>query len=170
MRKIRIQAYLIESGRIPQVLKKYQIHINSYAHQFFQHARFDTARLPSHMDLVICSLSELGLAEGGVLEAIMEKAHASGLRPCHPATGLFLRLQYTSQRESAERILTGTHRAPEGAITVLSEFLEQDDGFPKGLYLRNVDGALWLRGYVCDSAYTWSANDVFVFAQGTVMK
>ena len=43
------------------------------------------------------------------------------------------------------------------------EIIERDDELPKGLYLRNVDGRLWLRGYVCDSAYRFSSNDLFAF-------
>ena len=74
---------------------------------------------------------------------------------------VFLRLHLTDQRESGNTVLTGTHRAPDGAITVLSEPLSRDDAFPKGLYLRNVSGKLWLRGYVCDDSYVWSASDVF---------
>jgi hypothetical protein len=78
---------------------------------------------------------------------------------------VFLRLHLTDQSESENTILTGTHRAPDGSITVLSEPLSQDDAFPKGLYLRNVSGRLWLRGYVCDADFLWSASDVFALSQ-----
>ena len=67
------------------------------------------------------------------------------------------------QVRSENSVLSGTHRAPDGAVTVLSEFIEEDDDFPKGLYLRNVDGALWLRGYICDKTHNWSLADVFAF-------
>ena len=43
----------------------------------------------------------------------------------------------------------------------LSELLEGDDAFPKGLYLRKVDGGLWLRGYVCDPAYRFPGDALF---------
>lgn len=58
-------------------------------------------------------------------------------------------------------VLSGTHSSPDGAVTVLSELLEGDDAFPKGLYLRKVDGNLWLRGYVCDSAYRFPGDALF---------
>ena len=33
----------------------------------------------------------------------------------------------------------------------------------KGLYLRNVDGKLWLRGYICDAAYRFPGDALFAF-------
>ena len=78
---------------------------------------------------------------------------------------VFLRLHLTDQRESGNTVLNGTHRAPDGAITVLSEPLSPEDTFPKGLYLRNVSGTLWLRGYVCDADFVWSPSDVFALSQ-----
>lgn len=34
---------------------------------------------------------------------------------------------------------------------------------PRSLYLRKVEGVLWLRGYVCDAAYRWLGDDLFAF-------
>ena len=68
---------------------------------------------------------------------------------------------WTDQPQSQNSVLSGTHSSPDGAITVLSELLEGDDAFPKGLYLRKVDGNLWLRGYVCDSAYRFPGDALF---------
>lgn len=58
-------------------------------------------------------------------------------------------------------VLSGTHSSPDQAVTVLAELLEGDDSFPKGLYLHKVDGNLWLRGYVCDSAYRFPGDALF---------
>jgi hypothetical protein len=44
-------------------------------------------------------------------------------------------------------------RAPTGAIHVASEPLSRDVEYPKGFYLRIVDGQAWLRGYRCDDTY-----------------
>ncbi|MCY1241037.1 hypothetical protein D9M72_539170 [compost metagenome] len=54
-------------------------------------------------------------------------------------------------------------RAPDGALTVASEALSRDDDYPKGFYLRVVDGQAWLRGYRCDDEHTWSPDDRFIF-------
>jgi hypothetical protein len=51
---------------------------------------------------------------------------------------------------------------------VLSEIIEQDDAFPKGLYLRNADGNLWLRGYICDDAYRFPGDAMFAFENDAI--
>ena len=80
-----------------------------------------------------------------------------------PGTALFLRLAWSDQPMSRNSVLSGTHEAPDRAVTVLSEILEENDTFPKGLYLRNVDGVLWLRGYTCDAEYRFPADTLFAF-------
>ena len=108
-------------------------------------------------------MEELGLVNGASLDELLLLLHlqATQFIPCPPDTGFFLRLAWTDQPRSQNSILTGTHSSPNLAVTVLSEMLERDDTFPKGLYLRNVDGKLWLRGYVCDSAYRFPGDALF---------
>ncbi len=163
MQEITVQTHPIEKSKVLDVLKANSIFVNQYAELFFEHRHFNPENMPAQIDLVLCSLSELGFPNGAVFEDILAKAHALGLCQCHACTGLFLRLSYGSQPKSKNGILTGTHQAPDGAVIVLSEFPELDDSFPKGLYLRNVEGQLWLRGYVCDKTHIWSAEDVFAF-------
>lgn len=168
MREITIPTYPIRKDKVLDVLKENNIYVNEYAKLFFRHRNFNTENLPAQINLVLCSLSELGFANGALFKDIVEKANEYGLYLCHAGTGVFLRLSYVSQAKSKDSVLSGTHRSPEGAIIVLSEFFEQDDAFPKGLYLRNVDDTLWLRGYVCDLSYVWSADDVFAFEKMTI--
>lgn len=44
-----------------------------------------------------------------------------------------------------------------------SEAPSRDDEYPKGFYLRVVDGRAWLRGYRCDDGHSWSPDDRFIF-------
>ncbi|WP_171027542.1 hypothetical protein [Pseudarthrobacter sp. NamE2] len=44
-----------------------------------------------------------------------------------------------------------------------AEAISQDDEYPKGFYLRVVDGQKWLRGYQYDDEYIWSPNGRFTF-------
>ena len=44
-----------------------------------------------------------------------------------------------------------------------SDALSRDDEYPKGFYLRVVDGRAWLRGYRCDDGHSWSPDDRFIF-------
>ena len=156
-----VTPFPIPKDEIPAVLRKNHIHVNEYANLYMRHTAFQTEGAQPPIRVALCSLRELGLENGGQYAEIFAKVAERGLSPCRPSTGLFLRLAYSEQVESRNSVLSGTHHAPEGAVTVLSEFLEKDDNFPKGLYLRNVDGTLWLRGYLCDETYHWSPEDVF---------
>lgn len=149
----------------PEILEKRGILLNEYARLYLQHPNLQQKELPEQLELVLCTPSELGISEGCTLKELQEQAQAFGLSPCHPMTAVFLRLHLMDQPESGNTILTGTHRAPDGAITVLSKPLCQDDTFPKGLYLRNVSGRLWLRGYICDADFVWSTSDIFALEQ-----
>ena len=108
-------------------------------------------------------LEEIGLKNGAALHEIFRQAKKIGCRPCPENRGLFLRLTWKSQPQSRSSVLSGTHRSPEQSVVVLSEEMERDDAFPKGLYLRNADGILWLHGYAYDPAYRFSGADLFAF-------
>lgn len=166
MHEIAVTTWAIPKSKILTVLKSNNIYINKYAKTYMNHSRFQTEGVRSYITVVLCSLKELGLKNGAVYADIFSRAIELGLYPCQPSTGLFLRLSYLNQAPSKDSILSGTHRSPDSAVTVLSDFLEKDNNFPKGLYLRNVDGILWLRGYICDETYNWSLEDVFAFEKG----
>lgn len=163
MKLITLQPFPFPKDHLPEVLKKNSIFINTYAEQYFSHPEFCTDCCPDELQIEIASLHELGFSRGAALKNIPEVLNDYGLKPCHASTGLFLRIAWKDQEQSSNSVLTGTHRAPDLAVTVFSESLEKDDAFPKGLYLRNVDGKLWLRGYVCDDEYIWSEDDLFAF-------
>ena len=162
MQKIMIQTCCLSKDQISEKLEQQGIRTNLYAQQFFSHPRF-SAEYAGKITLLIVSLREIGFENGASLPEIYQKLPQAGLKPCPPQTGLFLRLAWRDQPESENAILTGTHEVPDQAVTVLSELLEENDDFPKGLYLRNVEGILWLRGYVCESQYCFPADAVFAF-------
>lgn len=143
-------------------LEEHHVQINPYAREFFLHPAFSTSQ-PGEMTIAVASLQEIGLAHGGTLQEIFQQIGKCQLKPCPANAGLFLRLAWHHQPQSRSSVLSGTHRSPEQAVVVLSEPVEKDDAFPKGLYLRNVDGTLWLRGYVCDASYRFSCHDLFAF-------
>jgi len=162
MRKIvlRIEPFPVE--QIPDMLKKHGILINHYAEEFFAHPRFSMGH-SGETTVTMASLQEIGLKNGATISEILTHLPQTGLKACAVNIGLFLRLAWADQPQSQNSILSGTHGSPDQAVTVLSEILEQDDAFPKGLYLRNVDGNLWLRGYVCDCAYRFPGDAMFAF-------
>ena len=148
----------------PELLEKRGILLNAYARTYLKHPKLHEMELPDRFRLVLLTPSELGFAEGCTTQQLIDRVQALGLAPCHPMAAVFLRLHLTDQPESANTVLTGSHRSPDGSITVLSQPLSADDAFPRGLYLRNVSGQLWLRGYVCDADFRWSPSDVFALS------
>ena len=147
------------------VLNEHDVSINHYAEMFFQHTGF-TTELSNERRIAITSLQEIGLESGATLAEIARQIPKYDLFPCPANTGLFLRILWKDQPQSNNSILRGTHSAPDQAVTVYSEPLRQDDAFPKGLYLRNIDGRLWLRGYICDAEYRFPAESLFAFEAG----
>lgn len=162
MKWIDLRVEPFPKSDLPKILNAHSISINRYAEVLFAHPAFSTASAAVRK-AVIVSLEEIGLVNGGTLCEIRDQAMKYGFRPCPVSTGLFLRLAWKDQPESRSSVLRGTHHAPDGAVTVLSDEPERDSSFPKGLYLRKVDGKLWLRGYICDASYVFAKDDLFAF-------
>lgn len=162
MKTIVLTTEHLSINQIPDLLKEHGVLVNRYAEDYMAHPLFlaGTAR---KMRITIASLREIGLDHGATLDDIFAHIPNFGLRPCDASAGLFLRLAWTDQPQSQNSTLTGTHASPDQAVTVLSKILESDDDFPKGLYLRNVDGNLWLRGYICDNTYRFPGDALFAF-------
>lgn len=110
------------------------------------------------------AIRDLGLPDGAVFAEIHARAAAVGLFPPPIELAPHMRLGYTDQPEGARGFPVTAHRAPPGSITIASEPLAADDEFPKGFYLRRIDGVLWLRGYHSGPDHIWSPGDHLVFA------
>lgn len=163
MKTISVRFDRVERDTLPGLLEENAVSVNAYAEEFFSHPSFGSETGKGMAPVVIASLAELGFEDGATSQEILERIPFLGLKPCRSAAGLYLRLAWKDQPKSRNSILSGQHHAPDGSVTVFSIPLEQDDSFPKGLYLRNVDGRLWLRGYVCDASYRWSCDDFLAF-------
>ncbi|MBO5931769.1 MAG: hypothetical protein J6Q70_05995 [Clostridia bacterium] len=162
MELITLKANPFPKDQISKKLEEHNILINGYAEEFFAHPTFLTEHT-REMTIAIASLREIGLENGAMLDEIFQQIEKISFKPCPTNVGIFLRFAWKNQPQSQNSILSGTHHSPDRAVMVLSKIVEKDDAFPKGLYLRNVDGNLWLRGYVCDSTYRFSGNDLFAF-------
>lgn len=165
MNRIELRFTPFPKKQLRAVLEKNLIRINELAERFLADPRFDTEAFSGTARIVVVSLRELGFEDGAALPEIVRRAGLLGLKLCRPSAGLYLRLAWRDQPVSGNTILSGQHRSPDGAVTVLSEPLEEDDAFPKGLYLRNVGGELWLRGYRCDRSHLWSPDDLFALEE-----
>jgi hypothetical protein len=149
----------------PRLLEELQsggVHLNASARTLLDDAAFDHPT-PQSITVVQRSLKELGLAAGAPLPLVFEAAQDHGLDLCPADTGPYLRLAWRTQPNAPDAIMSNG-RAPTGSVTVAASVLREDDEYPKGFYLRVIDHRLWLRGYRCDLAYAWDADDSFVFA------
>lgn len=137
-------------------LRRVSIALNKYADILFASELFVTSAERARARVLELAVGELGFPDGATLPEIRERGRAWGLSDCPLELGPYFRLQYSDQAELVE---TGSHKAPAGSVTVISRPLSDDDDFPKGFYLRKIDGLLWLRGYICSLDYLWLPGD-----------
>lgn len=137
--------------------------LNAHAETLLAHPVFDD-RAGEPIVVVARTVAVLGEPDGATLPGVFAAAAAQGLRLCPPDTGPYLRLALTEQADSTDSVLSAG-RAPADAITVASPPLDDDVDYPKGFYLRVVDGRPWLRGYRCDDLHVFAPSDRFAFRQ-----
>lgn len=145
-----------------QALEQADIQCNAHAKALFADARFAISPDPHTVTVLFITVVELGFPEGANLPDIFTQAERIGLALCPLELAVDLRFQWRSQEESTNHDLH-RHKAPQGAVTVASPVISPDPQVPKGFYLRNVAGQLWLRGYICDDQYVWHLGDQFAF-------
>lgn len=167
-RGLAVPRRIVHGGRskreLLDLLARADISLNEYARVLFESPLFTTGPEPEEGSTLELCLGDLTHERGPTLQQILDAARRAGLSPCPLEVGPYLRLALGDQEEEAD---PGRNRAPRGSITVLSEVLDPlDDSFPKGFYLRRMDGRLWLRGFVCSMDHPWSPRDRVVLMQG----
>jgi hypothetical protein len=114
------------------------------------------------IEVVERSVGQLGLHEGATLPRIFASARDHGLMLCPPSTGPYLRLAMPDQLDAPDSVMS-KGRPPTGAVHVASDRLRAEYDYPRGFYLRVVQGTPWLRGYRCSDDAPWSSDDRFAF-------
>lgn len=143
-------------------LQEYSILLNEYGEKLLTDEKFTTSDTGYSIQTVEITVRNLGFPEGATTAQIFKKASELGLDLCPLELGPFLRLEYLDQPEGNSGNLQ-QHQAPTGSITIATKILTEDDNFPKGFYLRRINGELWLRGYIADGLHVWNPNDHFIF-------
>lgn len=134
------------------------VQLNVHAETLLEHPCFDV-RAPETLAVAQHRVEELDLPDGGTLPEIIAAALRNDLELCPPDTGPYLRLVMASQSQAPDSMLSAG-RVPTGAVNVVAAPLSADHDFPKGFYLRVVDGMPWLRGFRCDDEYVWPPESV----------
>ncbi len=141
------------------------VFLNDAARTLFASDLFTTRPDPIVVSCVELAVSELGFDNGATFPELRQRAESKGYVLPPVELGAHLRLQYRSQPEGFLGMPATEHKAPPGSITIASPPLTEDDSFPKGFYLRKINGALWLRGYTSDLEHVWAPEDRLVFQQ-----
>lgn len=115
------------------------------------------------MKTVELTLRNLGFTREATIIEIFDAAQNLGFRLCSLELAPHLRMQYMDQPEGYLDKPIRKHRAPYGSLTVASKLLTNDESFPKGFYLRCIEGQLWLRAYISELNHLWQLDDHFVF-------
>lgn len=148
-----------------QKLKQNSILMNEYGEKLLTDEKFTTSHIKHSLHTVELTVSNLGFPNGTNTSQLYKRAVEQGLELCPLELGPYLRLTYTDQPEGYSKNLPQQKQAPSGSITIASEILTEDNDFPKGFYLRKIDGMLWLRGYLTDQLHIWNPHDCFIFCR-----
>lgn len=126
------------------------VQFNKYADILFEHPQFSPSEEPKSVKLVKLKSSDLGLDNPCSFKELAARALDKGLKLCPLYLSAFLRLEYLDQ--------------PEGPyLTIASSKPENDENYPNGLYIRNFEKVLWLRGYRADDFCEWPPQNEFIF-------
>ena len=162
-RKIEVGG--LTKSQLIQKLQQYSILMNEYAEKLLADDKFTTSDTKYNLQTVELTVGNLGFPHGATTDQIFKKANELGLELCPLELGPYLRLEYLDQPEGYSGNSLQRNEAPSGSITIASETLSEDADFPKGFYLRRINGVLWLRGYNADYLHVWNPNDHFIFCQ-----
>ncbi|MDW0118557.1 helicase [Sporosarcina thermotolerans] len=150
--------------QLTRKLQQQSISLNEYAERLFSNDKFTTSKTKYNLKTVELTIRNLGFPEGATMPQIFNRAEELGLDLCPLEVGPHLRLAYLNQPEGSTGNLP-RGQAPSGSITIASEIISEDDDFPKGFYLRKINGVLWLRGYIAEDLHVWKTEDHFIFCQ-----
>jgi hypothetical protein len=160
----RVQIGGQTKAELVERLRHSGVEINESGRILFESDRFITSDVATELATVELSVHDLGFPQGATLSDVFAGARRVGLRLCPLELGPHLRLQLLDQAEGFVGQPVWRHRAPPGSITIASEALSDDDEFPKGFYLRRIQGTPWLRGYRCGPEHVWDPEDRLLFA------
>ena len=162
----RIESLTVQVGgqsrpELLQSLHAAGVQLNAHAETLLAYPAFD-APAARTLRIVERTVEQLGFEHGGVQSQVFAAARQQGLELCPLVTGPYLRLAMMNQANAPDSILSAG-RGPTGAIHIASEPVSEDVEYPKGFYLRVVDGQPWLGGYCCDDTYIWAPGQRLAF-------
>lgn len=150
----------LTSEALTRRLESAGIQLNTHAQTLLEPKFFDFSKTGKYR-VQLVTVADLGFTEPANLPAIYRRIRERGFALCPLELAPYLRLSWRTQPTSRNSALTGQHKSPDSAVNVSTPPLSSDPYVPKGFYLRNVDGPLWLRGYICDDEHENALDTVF---------
>ena len=145
--------------------KALDVKINELGFRLLESETFKLSETRRFLVTVELTVRQLGYPQGARFSELCGRATSLGLSLCPVELGPFLRCQFLDQSESFLGQPITEHRAPPGSVTIASAPLVLDDDFPKGLYLRRINGELWLRGFTSSVEHVYDSEDHFIFCE-----
>ncbi|WP_088043627.1 helicase [Bacillus sp. EAC] len=155
----------LTKSQLIQKLQQYSILMNESGERLLADDKFTTSDTKYSLQTVELTVGDLGFPDGATTSQVFNRASDLGLELCPVELGPYLRLEYLDQPEGYSGNPIKRHQAPSGSITIASKILTEDYDFPKGFYLRRIDGELWLRGYRADHLHVWNPDDHLIFCR-----
>lgn len=155
----------LTKSQLLQKLQHNSIMLNKFGEQLFSDDKFHISDKVYSVVTVELKVRNLGFQEGATIPELYKKASQLGLKLCPLELGPYLRLKYLDQPEGYLGKPVWRNRSPYGAIKIASEILSEDVDFPKGFYLRRIEGVLWLRGYIADDLHVLDPDDHVIFCK-----
>ena len=97
------------------------VRLNASAETLLDNPMFASPEVET-VEIVECTVGQLGLINGATLPRIMASAREQGLMLCPPITGPYLRLSMPDQPIAPDSVMSNG-RPPRGAVHVASERL-----------------------------------------------
>ncbi|MDQ1097603.1 MULTISPECIES: hypothetical protein [Chryseobacterium] len=155
MQEIKIINQNLSREALFHALKSAGIPTNAYADLIFNHPAYNYTDAEKEISIAELTLHDLGLKDGGNFKQIEEAVQLSGYSYCPLEAAPYIRMHYRSQKIAQPKTESGH---PPDSILIFSKPMLHSDDFPKGFYLRNIEGILWLRAYIASDDYFWEPD------------
>jgi hypothetical protein len=147
---IKLGTDLKSADDFRKALKSAGMKIGDWANDILGKPAFTATEIVTEVELVACSVTELGFKDGATRKDIYVRAQELGLCLCPPEVGPQLRLQYTDH--------------PKGEWLVIAmEPITDSVGDLSLFSVVHGDGARWLYAYRGYPDGFWSGDHRFVF-------
>ncbi|MGR5237807.1 hypothetical protein [Vibrio alfacsensis] len=138
-------------------LSKNDVKMNLFAQQLLEDGAVHVSRQAEFITVSIKTPFEFGLYFGATLGELIQKAQQCGLSVSPLEVALYLRLQDLD-------LCLGEY------LTIASSPISEDENYPRGFYIRNLEDGLWLRGFRSSVDFAFPPSTKFVFVNRALLE